>query len=214
MDYECDYGYKRSESGNQCVKEWWNTESANGPLTAHQHDQCDLYGFYTVSQGYRKIPGNKCEGGLDLNPTVYSCSVTGLISLKVIVSLVIIGAILYFGWPLFEAVLIALPIPDPKDVKDKVKNLFKATPGTRQAVKKDQYTKNFNQAPESLGESSDEEDTVKPSSNPQHLRYDSDEDKEGLGDSELINLDGGTTSTRDRTATAADKIPKLKRPPQ
>lgn len=41
-------------------------------------------------------------------------------------SLVIIGAILYFGWPMFEAVLIALPIPDPKDVKEKVRNLFKS----------------------------------------------------------------------------------------
>ena len=95
-------------------------------MSAHQQDSCDLHGFYTVSQGYRKVPGNKCSSGLDQNPTVYSCSASSILSLKVFMSLVIIGAILYFGWPMFEAVLIALPIPDPKDVKEKVRNLFKS----------------------------------------------------------------------------------------
>lgn len=162
------------------------------------------------------MPGNKCSSGLDLNPTVYSCSATSILSLKVFMSLIIIGAILYFGWPMFEALLIALPIPDPKDVKDKVRNLFKSQE-PQGKVKKDQYTKNFNQTPESLGESSDEEDApVKASGSASHLRYDSDEDKDGLGDSELINLDDGssTKNNRDRTNTAAEKIPKLKRPPQ
>jgi hypothetical protein len=53
--------------------------------------------------------------------------------------MIIVAAILYFGWPLFEAVLIALPIPDPKDVKDKVKNLMKSDPNRKgqQAIKKD-----------------------------------------------------------------------------
>jgi hypothetical protein len=159
------------------------------------------------------VPGNKCEGGLDLNPIVYSCSPVSIISFKVIISMIIVAAILYFGWPLFEAVLIALPIPDPKDVKDKVKNLMKSDPNRKgqSSIKKDQYTKNFNQAPECLGESSDEEDTGKGNSN-QKLRYDSDEDK--LGDNELINLDGNSSSSRDRTNTAASEIPKLKRPPQ
>lgn len=49
------------------------------------------------------------------------------------------------------------------------------------------------------------------------LSYDTDEDKDGgdgLGGEELINLDGGSTngSARDRTNTAADKIPKLQKP--
>jgi hypothetical protein len=29
---------------------------------------CDVWGYYTVTQGYRKVPGNRCNGGLDLNP--------------------------------------------------------------------------------------------------------------------------------------------------
>jgi hypothetical protein len=32
---------------------------------------CDAFGFYTVTNGYRKIPGDKCYGGIDLNPIVY-----------------------------------------------------------------------------------------------------------------------------------------------
>lgn len=40
------------------------------------------------------------------------------------------------------------------------------------------------------------------------MNYDSDEDKEG--GSELISLDN--SSTRDRTNTAAEKVPKLQKP--
>jgi len=59
-----------------------------------------------------------------LNPTVYSCSPVALFSFRTILYIVIIFAIFYFGWPLVEALLIALPIPDPKDIKDKIKSLF------------------------------------------------------------------------------------------
>jgi hypothetical protein len=82
-----------------------------------------------VSQGYRKIPGDRCIGGIDLNPIVYSCSysgmILGLISLKSLLSLVLLGGIFYYGWPVIEAIMIALPIPDPKDVTDKLKGVFK-----------------------------------------------------------------------------------------
>ena len=117
-----------------------------------------MFGFYTVSSGYRKVPGNRCEGGLDLNPVVYSCSPVSIFNFRIVLSIIIVAALLYFGWPLFEAALIALPIPDPKDVKDKVKNMLKSGE-TRTSLKSREYTKNFNQAPECLGESSDEEDT-------------------------------------------------------
>jgi len=42
-----------------------------------------------------------------------------------------------------------------------------------------------------------------------NLNFDSDEGGDG---SELITLDSNETTTRDRTSTAADKIPKLQRP--
>lgn len=44
--------------------------------------------------------------------------------------IVIIMAILYFGWPMIEALLIALPIPDPKDVKDKLKGMIGGAGGS------------------------------------------------------------------------------------
>lgn len=108
---------------------------------------CSTYGYYTVSQGYRKVPGNKCFGGLDLNPTVYSCSAMGFISIHTIGYLIIFVAIIYFGWPLIEAVIIALPIPDPKDMKERVKAFFQrnaTTAGRKGTTSKKDYTKNFN----------------------------------------------------------------------
>lgn len=63
-------------------------------------------------------------GGLDLNPLVYTCSPVSMFSLRTILYFIIIGAILYFGWPLVEAIMIALPMPDPKDIKEKIKAFF------------------------------------------------------------------------------------------
>ena len=31
----------------------------------------------------------------------------------------VIGAVCYYGWPLIEAVLLLLPVPDPSDMKQK-----------------------------------------------------------------------------------------------
>ena len=50
--------------------------------------------------------------------------ILGFISLRSFVTLIILGAIFYFGWPIIEAVIIALPIPDPKEGVDKLKGIF------------------------------------------------------------------------------------------
>jgi hypothetical protein len=128
MDYECDIGYIKTDQGTCRKDESIEPEELKGGLTEDQIAQCDTYGYYTVSQGYRKIPGDRCIAGLDLNPVVYSCSYSGMIlgflSFKTFLSLVIMGAIFYFGWPFIEALLIVLPIPDPKEIKDKFMGLF------------------------------------------------------------------------------------------
>jgi len=31
------------------------------------------------------------------------------------------GALCYYGWPIIEAILLLLPVPDPSDMKDKAK---------------------------------------------------------------------------------------------
>jgi len=131
----------------------------------------------------------------------------------------IIALLLYFGWPVIEAIIIMLPLPDPKVVKEKIVNMVSKSAstisslknGTASTVKKPGYTSSFKDAPETLGESDDEDDignkaNIKKGSG---LNYDSDDTKE---DSELISLDNTNERDRDRTGTAAENIPKLQKP--
>lgn len=82
-------------------------------------EDCAIDGFYYETQGYRKIPGNMCYGGIKLDPVKKACTkvawLTSIINLKNFAFSVIIAACLYYGWPIIEAVLIVLPIPDPKE---------------------------------------------------------------------------------------------------
>ena len=50
--------------------------------------------------------------------------ILGIISLRSLITLIILAAIFYYGWPIIEAVIIALPIPDPKDGINKMKGIF------------------------------------------------------------------------------------------
>ena len=121
-DYECDYGYEKvSQSSSSCVlatdKATWDATSEK-----RRNEQCEDYGYYEVTQGYRKIPGNICHGGVQLSPQVYYCSagfVSSLFSWTGIFMMAVCGAVLYYGWPVIEAILIMLPIPDPKMLKDR-----------------------------------------------------------------------------------------------
>ena len=56
-------GYERREIGEPCLK----IDNSNNdiPLICK--------GSYIVSKGYRKIAGDTCIGGIDLNPTVVNC---------------------------------------------------------------------------------------------------------------------------------------------
>jgi hypothetical protein len=56
-DYECDVNYVKNKAG-QC-------ELVSDPLTSNEQslwrdkeEDCKAEGFYYVTQGYRKIPGN------------------------------------------------------------------------------------------------------------------------------------------------------------
>lgn len=108
---------------------------------------CDTFGYYTVSQGYRKVPGNKCNGGLDLNPYVYSCSaIGGFFTLRNLLIVLIVVVCVYFGWPIIEAIIIMLPIPDPKELKEKISKLAsrKSEGTTKKPTGKSGYSGNFN----------------------------------------------------------------------
>lgn len=127
MDYECDIGYFREEgTGGPCIEQptSLSEEEKARRVQELQIEQCAEFGFYEVTQGYRKVPGNICTGGIDLEPYRYQCSTAGYIAsfftFRGIFMMGVLAALAYYGWPLIEAVLLVLPIPDPADLKEKV----------------------------------------------------------------------------------------------
>lgn len=78
-DYECDMNYVKNKGG-QC-------EPVPDPLNkfktkqlSEQEEDCALEGFYYVTKGYRKIPGDMCYGGVQLDPVKKACSSMAWIS--------------------------------------------------------------------------------------------------------------------------------------
>ena len=58
-----------------------------------------------------------------MGPTLYHCNVAGsllgsLLSFKTIVKFLVFAAIVYFGWPILEPLLVIV-IPDPDSLKMK-----------------------------------------------------------------------------------------------
>lgn len=161
-----------------------------------------------------------CEGGIDLSPARYHCSSGGWIAswftFRGIFMLAVIGALCYYGWPVIEAVLLLLPVPDPADMKDKAKeysgkamDYVKSLGGEGNAPAPG-YQQEFG-VPGSLQDEDsgddDNEDIGKDASLQNNaLDYDSDE-KDDAADGaqqELISLDGGANKRK--------KVPKLKKP--
>ena len=66
-DFECDVNYVRKQEGGPCVVQ------ANLNVTANVPEVCPSGSFYGISNGYRKVVGDSCEGGVDRNPSMYPC---------------------------------------------------------------------------------------------------------------------------------------------
>ena len=136
--------------------------------------------------------------------------------------MMILSAVLYFAWPIIEAIWLLSPLPElpAGDIKTKATSLLTSLLGALKKIPelfsgggpdRQQYQQNFGDAPGTLdGESDDDEEDVgqDPSKN---LNYDSDE-KEETGDdgasTELISLDnssGGKPKEK-------KKVPKLRKP--
>jgi len=94
----------------------------------HAKEDCELTGYYFKETGYRKIPGNQCYGGLKLDPVKKACSsyiwIANMLSLRSIVTSAVVCAVLYYGWPIIEAIILVLPIPDPKNLIEQIKGVF------------------------------------------------------------------------------------------
>jgi hypothetical protein len=55
--------------------------------------------------------------------------VSSIVSFKTVAIALIGFACLYFGWPIIEAILLLLPIPDPKDSLEKMKSIATSATG-------------------------------------------------------------------------------------
>nr|AAC63362.1 head-activator binding protein precursor [Hydra viridissima] len=75
-DYDCDFGFKLSWKGwssISCAPDTDNIFSANQTIPAW----CKPGKFYNHSTGYRKVPGDECNGGIEdqLNPILRACPI-------------------------------------------------------------------------------------------------------------------------------------------
>jgi len=99
-DYECDVGFSRASIYDPCTK-------IDKSSSTHENDvhtppeNCN--GVYTISKGYRKIPGNTCINGVKYDPILIPCPNTFLISLGklflyiLIITIVLILVVLVFN---------------------------------------------------------------------------------------------------------------------
>jgi hypothetical protein len=151
-------------------------------------------------------------------------------NIKGVALIALIIAALYYGWPFIEAILLMLPIPDPKEQIEKVKNLASGAAGMVGGLipggssdgpgGAPGYQQNLDSAPEAYleGDDSDEETAKTNSKDKRPLSYDSDE----KNDDELIGISSGDDSkeaselidlgSQSSEPVVAKKIPKLAGP--
>ena len=67
-DYECDVGFERSDINEPCTPIGGMNE------TERNQPPKDCHGYYKVSRGYRKVPGNQCIMGVSYDPILIPCS--------------------------------------------------------------------------------------------------------------------------------------------
>ena len=82
-DFECDVGYTRIGGDQICTKINPSKEEINKPP-----EVCK--GYYTISKGYRRIPGDSCIDGVKYDPILIPCPNSGLLSYLTSISICIL----------------------------------------------------------------------------------------------------------------------------
>ena len=235
-DYECDVDYVK-DAGGQCVPVTPIQDGDASVMKASDiYADCQAENFYYVSQGYRKIPGNRCYGGVQLDPIKKPCNsfamASDLLGGNLAVVLIIGAGLTYYFWPTIEPFVAQLPIPDPSEKCGQVTAIFTAIfatlmgivgsvttgPTSSAASAGPGYESNLDKAPEAyLNNDSDDDPEEGNTNTDQKVNFDNDSSNEeeaalpvGGGDSttgsELIDL--GDSSA----PSVAKKIPKLSGP--
>jgi hypothetical protein len=129
-DYQCEMNYVRN-AGGACE----HITDPTGKITDwdkyDKETNCEMDHFYRKNQGYSKIPGDECHGGLQYDQTHYSCGGLGGFSdlipkfnWRKLLMGTLAAAALYYGWPIIEAIFIILPIPDPSAQFKRLTGMF------------------------------------------------------------------------------------------
>lgn len=88
-DYECDIGYERAGPGEPCVA----IHKKEGHEDVHA-PPANCHGYFSISKGYRKIPGDTCVNGVKFDPILIPCPYSGIFSsLGVIFFIIIVIAL-------------------------------------------------------------------------------------------------------------------------
>lgn len=98
----------------------------------------------------------------------------------------ILAAVVYYGWPIIQTMIVLSPIPDPSDLHHKAQNLAKKVKGyisgggEGERPSNVNYQPGFDNGPDTLLEDDeeDEEDVGRNFSQTKDLNYDSDEKDE------------------------------------
>jgi Sortilin, neurotensin receptor 3, C-terminal len=89
-DWECDFGFYRKELAGNCVSQDSKEVNTTAP------EECPDY--YYITQGYRKIAGDTCVGGVSHEPIKVSCPGTPLGRSNLLVFLLIVVIVLGLVW--------------------------------------------------------------------------------------------------------------------
>jgi len=101
-DYECDFGFSRERPGDPCTSvekkkhRSHNDTNSDGPEILKAPDVC--HGYYTISKGYRKVPGDVCINGVKFDPILVPCPGSGFFSyLGYFVFIILLGGLIYYA---------------------------------------------------------------------------------------------------------------------
>lgn len=231
-DYECDMNYVK-DKGGKCVEvqDTVGDHFEKHKMTEKEED-CAAEGFYYVSQGYRKIPGDACYGGVKLDPIRKPCNTfaffSSLFTSSTLIGIAVVGGLIYYGWPIIEALILILPIPDPKSSIEQikafagsatgfVKGQFSSKQSGPPADVRNQYTTNLEATPDAyIGDDDSDDDIGKPAD---LKTKDLDSDSDEKADEEMMKMTSGKDSSGselidlgESKPKAAQNIPKLSGP--